>query len=185
MNHTTENKKNIFYITLLILTLIITLIGTVYALGILARSQDEGSSAVYTGTLTVEYLTGRYIHCTLMPMYAPESLDTKGTYITSFKVKSTGTLNAVVDIELEINHNEFPAGYIKYALYNSEKILLKSGGLNGENKTTLLSNVLVRTQETATYTIQIWLEETGEIQNDYMQKTLTGKLNVYATQEIE
>jgi len=55
MNNTSENKKNIFYITMLIITLLIVIIGVVYALTILVSSRDEGSSAIYTGTLVIDY----------------------------------------------------------------------------------------------------------------------------------
>ena len=185
MNNTTENKKNIFYSAMLVLTLIITIIGVVYALGILVKSQKEGSSIIYTGTLSIDYITGREVNCSLMPIYTPASVDAEGAYTNTFSITSTGTLNSVVDIELEINHNEFPDGYIKYALYNSNNELLKVGNINGTNKVSLAQNVLIETTETATYTLQIWLEELNEDQTEYMKKTLTGKINVDAIQEIE
>jgi len=185
MNNTTENKKNIFYTAMLILTLIITIIGTVYALAILMRSQEEGSSAVYTGTLSIEYTTGRVVNCNLMPIYTPATVDDEKAYTNTFSITSTGTLNSVVNISLDINYNEFPDGYIRYALYNAQKELLQIGNLNGTEKNILAQNVLIPTNETATYTLQIWLEEINEDQTEYMQKNIVGTLNVDAIQEIE
>lgn len=185
MNDTPDNKKNIFYTAMLILTLIITIIGTVYALRILMKSQEEGSSAVYTGTLAVDYITGREIYCSLMPIYTPADVDTFGAYTNTFSIASTGTLNSVVDISLEINQNDFPEGYIKYALYNEDKEMISHGDINGTLITPLKENVLIKTGETATYTLQIWLEELNEDQTEYMRKNIAGKINVNAIQEIE
>jgi len=185
MNNATENKKNIFYTAMLILTLIITVIGTVYALSILVKSQEEGSSAVYTGTLSIDYITGREVNCSLMPIYTPSSVDHERAYTNTFSITSTGTLNSVVEIELAINNNEFPDGYIKYALYNSNNEMLKTGDINGTNTISLAKNVLIKTDEIATYTLQIWLEEINEDQTEYMRKNVNGKINVNAIQEIE
>lgn len=185
MNETPENKKNIFYTAMLVLTLIITLIGTVYALGILMKSQEEGSSAIYTGTLAIDYITGREVNCSLMPMYTPADVDAFGAYTNTFSITSSGTLNSIVKIDLEINRNEFPNEYIRYALYNENKEIISHGNINGTSTITLAKNVLIKTTETATYTLQIWLEETGEDQTAYMKKHVTGKINVDAIQEIE
>lgn len=185
MNNTTESKKNIFYTAMLVLTLIITIIGTVYALSILMKSQEEGSSAVYTGTLSIDYITGREVNCSLMPIYTPPNVDYPGAYTNTFSISSTGTLNSVVEIDLDINYNEFPNGYIKYALYNADKEVLTYGDINGTNTINLAKNVLIKTGETATYTLQIWLEEINEDQTEYMRKNVTGKINVDAIQEIE
>jgi len=185
MNNPTENKKNIFYTAMLILTLIITVIGTVYALGILMKSQEEGSSAIYTGTLSIDYQTGRVVDCNLMPIYTPTTVDDEGTYLNTFSITSTGSLNSVVDIELDINQNEFPEGYIKYALYNVNKELLTYGDIDGTDTIVLAEKVLIETGQTATYILQIWLEELNEDQSKYMRKNLTGTINVDAIQEIE
>lgn len=184
-SNTTETKKNIFYTAMLILTLIITVIGTVYALGTFIKSQEEGSSAVYTGTLSIDYQTGREIYCSLMPIYTPDSISTFGAYTNTFSVTSNGTLNSVVTINLEINKNEFPDNYIGYALYNKDETRIDGGYLNGETTTTLVEDVVIKSGETATYTLQIWLEEIGENQTDYMKKYITGKINVDAIQEKE
>jgi hypothetical protein len=168
---------------MLILTLIVTIIGTVYALSMLMKSQVEGSSAVYTGTLSINYTDGRVVNCSLMPIYTPPSVDYDGAYTNTFSITSTGTLNSVVEIKLDINLNEFPDGYIKYALYNSNKELLKTGNINGENTVSLAQNVVIPTEATATYTLQIWLEETNEDQTAYMNKSLMGTINVDAVQE--
>ena len=121
-SNTTETKKNIFYTAMLILTLIITVIGTVYALGTFIKSQEEGSSAVYTGTLSIDYQTGREIYCSLMPIYTPDSISTFGAYTNTFSVTSNGTLNSVVTISLEINKNELLK--LKELVKNENKTLI-------------------------------------------------------------
>ena len=63
--------------------------------------------------------------------------------------------------------------------------MLSHGNLDGTNKVNLAKNVLIKTGETATYTLQIWLEELNEDQTKYMKKYITGKINVDAIQERE
>ena len=103
MNYTNENRKKIFYTAMLILTLIITIIGTVYAFVLLMDSQKEGNSAIYTGTLEIDYITGNKIECKLMPIYTPNSINDPDAYINKFSIKSKGNLNALVNIYIKIN----------------------------------------------------------------------------------
>ena len=63
--------------------------------------------------------------------------------------------------------------------------MLSHGNLDGTNKVNLAKNVLIKIGETATYTLQIWLEELNEDQTEYMKKYITGKINVDAIQEKE
>ena len=117
-----------------------------------------------------------------MPIYTPTSVDHERAYTNTFSVTSTGTLNSVVEIELDINRNEFPDGYIKYALYNVNNEMLKTGNINGTDTVLLAKNVLIKSGETATYTLQIWLEEINDDQTEYMKKNVNGKINVNAIQ---
>ena len=57
----TADKKDIFYIIVLILTFITVIVGATFALYAFIFSQKEGTSAVYTGTLSIEYLSGNII----------------------------------------------------------------------------------------------------------------------------
>ena len=57
-----EEKKNFFYIILMILTLITVIIGAAFAIYTFLHSQKEGSTNVYTGTLSIEYKEGTKIH---------------------------------------------------------------------------------------------------------------------------
>ena len=65
MNNTAD-KKDIFYIIVLILTFITVIVGATFALYAFIFSQKEGTSAVYTGTLSIEYLSGNIINCNLL-----------------------------------------------------------------------------------------------------------------------
>lgn len=185
MKNTIENRKNIFYTTMLLLTLIITIIGTVYAFVMLMDSQEEDSSTIYTGTLQIDYETGRKIECRLMPIYTPASMDDPDAYLNTFNITSTGTLNSVVNISMVISNNEFSDDSLRYALYNTNKELLQTGKINGTDTIILGENILIKTQETATYTLQIWLEENNEEQNEEMSKTFLATIEVDGTQEKE
>ena len=185
MNNTTKDRKNIFYTAMLIMTLLITIIGVVYAFTLLMDSQEEGSTSIYTGTLTINYITGRKIECKLMPIYTPIDKNDPDAYINNFSIKNSGTLNAVMTIYLKINENEFADDSIKYNLYNSNDEVISTGRIVGTGDIVLANNILLNVDEVADYTLQIWLEENNENQNEEMRKTLLGTIEVDSIQEKE
>ena len=182
MNNTSENKKNIFYITMLIITLLIVIIGVVYALTILVSSRDEGSSAIYTGTLVIDYEAGNKVECKLVPIYTPSSLNDPNAYTNTFSISSTGTLNSLVDIKLKVNENEFTRDWVKYALYHEDGELIQRGSIIGLNDVNLATGETINSGEKETYVLQIWLEENSENQNSEMRKNLSATIEVNATQ---
>ena len=68
MNNTAykKDKKDLFYIVVLILTFVAVIVGATFAIYTFLHRQEEGSSAVYTGTLAIEYLSGNIINCHLL-----------------------------------------------------------------------------------------------------------------------
>ena len=54
-------KKNLFYMIVLILTLITLLVGVTLTYYKYLASQKEDSTVLYTGTLAIEYIDGVYI----------------------------------------------------------------------------------------------------------------------------
>ena len=80
------NKKDFFYIIVLILTFITAIVGATFALYTFIFSQKEGSSAVYTGTLSIEYLSGEIISFNLLyPTEKPSMGTEKNVYKNNFK----------------------------------------------------------------------------------------------------
>lgn len=182
----TADKKDIFYIIVLVLTFITVIVGATFALYALIFSQKEGSSAVYTGTLSIEYLSGNIINCNLLyPTEKPDFETEKNVYKNKFKVTNTGSLDSLLEIIVDINQNEFSNRTLKYSLYNQEGEEVSEGYIEGQTKSTIASNIYLENNNTEEFVLIIWIEENGQNQNQEMKKNLTGLIRVDASQKIE
>lgn len=186
MNSSHANRKDIFYIIILILTFITVIVGATFAIYTWIFSQEEGSSAVYTGTLSIDYLSGNVIYCnTLLPINSP-TLETKqNVYKNHFKVKNTGSLDVLLEVIVEFYVNEFSNQTLMYALYNTNGDELSSGYLEGRKSTIVAKDVHLETNTEGDYVLLIWLKDNGENQNTEMRKVLTGTIRVDASQKLD
>ncbi len=184
--NTTTDKKDFFYIIVLALTLITVIIGATFAIYTLLHKQKEGSSAVYTGTLSIDYISGNIINLNyLYPQEKPNLSDTKNLYKNTFKVKNTGSLDSLLLITLDITNNEFSNQTLMYTLYNSNEEELSNGYVEGNEKTTIANNIYIKNSTEEQFYLVIWLKENGKNQNQEMRKNLTGLLRVDASQKID
>ena len=181
-----EEKKNLFYIVLMILTLITVIVGAAFAAYTFLHSQKEGSTSVYTGTLSIEYMQGNRIYLNKMfPVRSPKITDTENIYKNVFKIKNTGVLDGVLRIGIEIKRNEFEEGSLKYKLFNSSGSELTAGNVPKNGNFEILNNVLIESDKTVEFILIIWLEENYQNQNDEMGKILTGIVRADASQKID
>ncbi len=179
-----EEKKNFFYIVLMILTLITVIIGAAFAIYTFLHSQKEGSTNVYTGTLSIEYKEGTKIHLNnIHPIYNPTINSVDDVYRNTFKITNTGTLDGVLRINVEIRINEFTANALKYKVFSSEGNELTTGNVPKEGEFEVINNVLLPSENSIELTLLIWLEETGENQNIEMRKTLLGSVRADVSQK--
>lgn len=182
----TADKKDFFYIIVLILTFITVIVGATFALYALIFSQKEGTSAVYTGTLSIEYLSGDIINCNLLYPTEKPSLDTEyNVYKNKFMVTNTGSLDSLLEISVDINRNDFSNRTLMYVLYNDIGEEISTGYVEGNKKSVLASNISLENNVTQEFNLVIWIADNGQNQNDEMKKNLTGKIRVDASQKIE
>lgn len=185
MYSTTKKKKDFFYVIILILTLVVVIVGASIAAFYFLKQQDEGASNVYTGTLTISYLSGEIIDFNLLyPSYNPVYETTENVYRNNFRVKNTGTLDSVISVVVDINENQFSDGVLLYKLFNGDKEEVSSGSMSGTGEIEIAKNIILESDKEVDYTLIIWLKETGELQNEEMRKNLTGKIRVDANQRI-
>lgn len=194
MNNT-ANKKDIFYIIVLILTFITVIVGATFAIYAFIFQQEEGTSAVYTGTLNIEYLSGEIISVGLLyPREKPTLDETHNVYKNNFKVTNTGSLDSVIEVFIDIKENQFSNKTLEYALYDEEGEEISTGYVEGRNSNSIANNIELKgykinednkVYETKTYTLLIWIRDNGENQNEEMKKILTGLIRVDAQQKIE
>lgn len=185
MNNT-NNKKDMFYIVVLILTFVTVVVGATFAVYTLLHQQKEGSSAVYTGTLSIEYLSGNIIDFNyLYPVIKPAQTNERNVYKNTFRVKNTGSLDSLLTIVMEINNNEFSSETLMYTLFNSEYEELSEGYIDRTQANTIASNIYSKNNSTEEFILVIWLKENGQNQNQEMRKRLTGSIRVDASQKID
>ena len=181
-----SSKKEFFYIVVLILTFITVIIGATYALYYFVDSQKEGTSAVYTGTLSIEYLSGDIIDSHLLkPAYEPTLETVDNVYRNNFRVTNTGSLDSLLDIVVVVNENEFSDETIMYSLYNEEEEVIDSGYMEGEDDVYLARNIILENNTTKEFILLVWLNENGELQNSEMRNSLMGRIRIDASQKLD
>lgn len=183
MMESSESKKSLFYMIVLILTLITMIIGATLAYFSLLDSQKEEGTVLYTGKLEINYIDGVYMkNPELIPTKNPNYNTYKGVYRNRFSVASSGTLEQTISIDLEVAKNEFIQNSIKYAIYNDKGQHLSRGTVPQDGKVTMASNMYLAATGTATYTLIIWLDNTGYNQNSEMGKSIVAKININSKQ---
>ncbi len=183
MIESSENKKKLFYLIVLVLTFITMIIGATLAYFMLKASQKEEGTVLYTGTLQINYINGIYLeNPELLPLKNVTYNSYKDVYRNNFAISSSGTLDQIIAVDLDISKNEFAANAIKYALYNSKGKELTRGTVQNKGAKNLINNIFLGHGETAIYTLIIWLDNTNYNQNFEMGHIITGKINVHAIQ---
>lgn len=183
MVESSESKKSLFYMIVLILTLVTMIIGATLAYFSLIASQEEEGTVLYTGKLEINYIDGVYMNNPeLMPMQNPGYNTYEGVYRNSFSVASSGTLEQTINLELEVSKNEFRTNAIKYAIFNEKGQRISRGNVPNEGKVTLASDMYLSPTGTAKYTLLVWLDNTGYNQNSEMGKSIVAKININSKQ---
>lgn len=183
MIESSESKKSIFYMIVLILTLITMIIGATLAYFKLLSSQQEEGTKLYTGKLEINYIDGVYIkNPELFPLNTPTYNTYKGVYRNSFSVASSGTLDQTISLEIEIGINEFDENVLKYILFNDKGEKITTGFLPKKGRKTIAGDMFLKSDGVAKYTLVIWLNNTKYVQNDQMGKKISAKINIHSKQ---
>lgn len=179
-----DSKKNLFYIIVLILTLVTMIIGAAFAYYSLVASQKEEGTVLYTGKLEINYVDGVYIrNPSLLPMHNVGYNTYNNVYRNRFSIVSSGTLDQTLSIDIDISKNEFSDGTLKYAVYNTSGSEVKRGNVPQSGKANLADGIFLASDGTATYTIIIWWDDTTNYdQAGEMGKNISGKITAYAKQ---
>ena len=178
--------KDFFYVVILILTFITVIVGTTFALYSFIFSQKEGTSAVYTGTLSIEYLSGDIINCNyLYPLDNPTITAVNNVYKNNFRVKNKGSLDSLLQIKIDITSNNFYGNELRYVIYNSNQEEVANGSIEGSNVNIIANSIYLKNNTTEEFTLMIWLQESGSNQNNQMKRNLIGTIEVDASQKID
>lgn len=184
MMESSNEKKQIFYTIVLLLTLIIMIIGASIAYFSLVSSQKDEGTKLYTGRLEINYIDGTYIKDPeLWPMDKPNYNTFENVYRNTFQVTSSGTLDQTISVDLIVSRNDFEPGVIRYVIYSEKGIELSSGDVPQQTgKVNLTNNLFLKHDGSAKYTLIIYLKSTDYNQNFAMGSAITGKILVTSKQ---
>ena len=177
------NKKKIFYSVVLILTFVIMAVSTTIAYFSFIDSQKKDKTHLYTGTLSINYIDGVYINNpNLYPLDNVDFNTKEHVYRNNFEIKSSGTLDQKIKIDLVVSKNDFKFEQLKYKLYNDNGLELTYGYIPKDGSVILTENMFLGHDETAKYTLIIWLDNKDYNQNSEMGKKIVGRIDVNASQ---
>ena len=154
-----ESKKVIIPLILII----IVLIGATYA-WLSATTESENQNKILSGTLELEIISENN---TINLENAYPLSDSEGLELQEyeFKIKNKGTINSdytiyLDDIELEENEERMEDKYLNYTL-NSNMEIYKLTEI-GENPNRVLETGTIRSGETNTYKLRIWIDKDAD-----------------------
>lgn len=183
MMESSNEKKRIFYMFVLILTLITMIISATIAYFSFIGSQKEDGTVLYTGTLAINYIDGTYIKDPeLFPRDNVDYSTTKNVYRNTFAITSSGTLDQTISVDLIVSRNDFNENALKYAIFNEQGGRMATGYVPQDGSVNLANNMYLESNDTTKYTLIIWLDNTGYNQNFEMGSAITGRISVYAKQ---
>ena len=178
-----SKKYSVLYIIILILALVIMIIGVTFTYFTLSAKDKDDSTQIRTGTLVVNYIDGKTIDAyNLFPISEPSLNDELYVYKKNFSVANNGTLDQTLKIYIDITKNEFVSNDLMYALYdiNGKKISVK--GFPKEGRVLIDANEYLKSGESKSYEVLIWLNETGQNQNVQQDSHFTGQFDIEAEQ---
>lgn len=180
-----KSKNDIFYFILLILTMVTMIIGITFTYyGLIAKEDDE-STRIQTGTLSINYIDGMTIDTYgLLPTLEPDLNSEQSIYKKKFSVRSNGTLDQTLNIYLKVKENNFTNDALKYAIYDSTNTKIGAGNLPVEKDAKILmaSDVYLKSNNVKEFTVLIWLQENNQNQDHEAGKTFVGGFEITATQ---
>ena len=181
------SKSQIFYLVILILSLMIMISSITIAYFSMVASQENDDTKLYTGSLIINFIDGKVINNpTLIPRYEPTSIsDVNNVYVNEFEVESTGTLDQNIDIYMEVISNEFTNNTIKYKLFDNDGNEVSTGYVNGTGNIKIANRKYLEQEKKQKYTVMFWIQENEEDQNAEKGKNLKITLNVEAIQTIK
>lgn len=185
MNSDGKSKNDIFYFILLILTMITMVVGVTFTYLSLMAEEEEDSTKVKAGSISINYIDGRTIDTyALLPIREP-NLNTKySVYKKKFSVASDGSLDQTLDLYINVTQNGFTNNALMFALYDETNSKLATGHITSEEggRVLMKSGVYLKSNNTADFTVLIWLQENDENQDHEQGKTFIGGFDITATQ---
>lgn len=176
MDSSRSKKNDIFYLILLVFTLITMIIGITFTSFMLFTTEKEDNTRVETGSIAINYIDGKDINTyALLPISEP-NLNTKySTYKKNFAITSSGsTIDQNFDIYIDVTNNEFSNNALGFILYDANGNVVSRGTIPSSGRVLVASSISLKSNETLNYTLLIWLQDNNENQDYEQGKSFTG-----------
>ncbi len=180
------SQKKYFLLIIMLFGLALVVTGVSYAyFTALGQSEEQ---VVQSGVLELTYQTGQDISTEGMFPTTEEKAS-----VHQFTVENTGTLDAnynisFIDISLTKNGMDVTSANLKWALYLADSDYTEedpvkegsfspsSGYLAGDDEFVIKTNMILAPQEKQSFILKVWLEETGNPQNEDQDLKLTMRM---------
>lgn len=176
MDSSRSKKNDIFYLILLVFTLITMIIGITFTSFMLFTTEKEDNTRVEAGSIVINYIDGKDINTyALLPISEP-NLNTKySTYKKNFAITSSGsTIDQNFDIYIDVTNNEFSNNALGFILYDANGNVVSRGTIPSSGRVLVASSISLKSNETLNYTLLIWLRDNNENQDYEQGKSFTG-----------
>lgn len=184
MDSSRSKKNDIFYLILLVFTLITMIIGITFTSFMLFTTEKEDNTRVETGSIAINYIDGKDINTyALLPISEP-NLNTKySTYKKNFAITSSGsTIDQNFDIYIDVANNEFSNNALGFILYDANGNVVSRGTIPSSGRVLVASSISLKSNETLNYTLLIWLQDNNDNQDYEQGKSFTGGFYIDAQQ---
>ena len=102
-----KSKNDIFYLIVLILTIITLMVGITFTYFSLVAKEKDDSTKVKTGSIAINYIDGASINSNgLIPRKEPSLGENYAVYTKRFAISSSGTLDQTLDIYINVTKND-------------------------------------------------------------------------------
>lgn len=184
MDSSRSKKNDIFYLILLVFTLITMIIGITFTSFMLFTTEKDDDTRVETGSIAINYIDGKDINTyALLPISEP-NLNTKySTYKKNFAITSSGsTIDQNFDIYIDVANNEFSNNALGFILYDANGNVVSRGTIPSSGRVLVASSISLKSNETLNYTLLIWLQDNNDNQDYEQGKSFTGGFYIDAQQ---
>lgn len=176
MDSSRSKKNDIFYLILLVFTLITMIIGITFTFFMLFTTEKEDNTRIEAGSIAINYIDGKDINTyALLPISEP-NLNTKySTYKKNFAITSSGsTIDQNFDIYIDVTNNEFSNNALGFILYDANGNIVSRGTIPSSGRVLVASSINLKSNETLNYTLLIWLQDNNDNQDYEQGKSFTG-----------
>ena len=174
-----DTDKKIFFVVILLLLVF----GIYKSYAYFSAKSKTSTETVTTAKLSVDVQNNGIINNDNIVPINSDDIKTKATKL-DFTVNNTGTIDFTSKIKLNILEvdEELRSEDLKWALYENDSELSNGNFKDSSESIILKDDIKIETPKNRTFTLYIWIEDTGVPQNELQSGSFKGQIEVNAIQ---